>query len=47
MKTILVSIGGSDADYPVLETALAVARPRGALIGNSGRDGPDLFSSGC
>jgi nucleotide-binding universal stress UspA family protein len=32
MKTILVPIGGSDADYPVLETALAVARPLSAHL---------------
>jgi nucleotide-binding universal stress UspA family protein len=32
MKTILVPVGGSDADAPVLETALAVARPLSAHL---------------
>jgi nucleotide-binding universal stress UspA family protein len=32
MKTILVPIGGSDSDYPVLETALAIARPLSAHL---------------
>ncbi len=32
MKTILVPVGGSDADSPVLETALTVARPLSAHL---------------
>ena len=32
MKTILVPVGGSEADALVLETALAVARPLSAHL---------------
>jgi nucleotide-binding universal stress UspA family protein len=32
MKTILVPVGGSDADAPVLDTALALARPLAAHL---------------